>query len=92
MASYSVQSERYVEKQGFDYVTPPEIAGIPEAAAEYGRIMDECAKSYETLTSLLKEKHERELVKGADSRASMYEHDRFRLESGLFGPVTYTVI
>ena len=35
---------------------------------------------------------ERELVKGADSRASMYEHDRFRLESGLFGPVTYTVI
>lgn len=64
LASYSVQSQRYVEKQGFDYVTPPEIAGIPEAAAEYGRIMDECAKSYETLTSLLKEKHERELVKG----------------------------
>ena len=29
LASYSVQSQRYVEKQGFDYVTPPEIAGIP---------------------------------------------------------------
>ena len=32
IASFSVQSQRYVEKSGFDYITPPEIASIPEAA------------------------------------------------------------
>ena len=37
MASYSVQSQRYVAEKMFDYVLPPEIADIPEAAAEYRR-------------------------------------------------------
>ena len=29
IASYSVQSQRYVEKSGFEYIMPPEIAAIP---------------------------------------------------------------
>ena len=32
IASYSVQSQRYVDKGDFDYVIPPSIAADPEAA------------------------------------------------------------
>ena len=31
IASFSVQSQRYVEKSGFEFVIPPEIEAIPEA-------------------------------------------------------------
>ena len=57
IASYSVQSPRYVEKSGFDYILPPEIAAIPEANALYCEEMARSAKAYEKLRTLLLEKH-----------------------------------
>ena len=56
MASYSVQSQRYVAANQFEYVLPPEIASIPEAAEEYRRAMEEDQAHYDRLTALLKEK------------------------------------
>ena len=35
IASFSVQSQRYVSKINFEYITPPEIEAIPEAKAEF---------------------------------------------------------
>lgn len=35
---------------------------------------------------------EREAATSGDRHQEMYEHDRFRLESGLFGPVSYRVM
>ena len=55
MASYSVQSQRYVAAKQFEYVLPPEIAAIPEAAEVYRQAMDEDQKHYEELTAILKE-------------------------------------
>lgn len=57
MASYSVQSQRYVKEKMFEYVVPPEIASIPSAIEEYKTAMEEDQQHYEHLTSLLKEKH-----------------------------------
>ncbi len=57
MASYSVQSQRYVHETMFDYVLPPEIESIPEAAAEYRRAMEEDQAHYDSLTEILKKKH-----------------------------------
>ena len=57
LASYSVQSQRYVAERMFDYVLPPEIEAIPEAAAEYRQAMEEDQQHYESLTAILKEKH-----------------------------------
>lgn len=57
IASYSVQSQRYVREAMFDYVLPPEIASIPEAAEEYRRAMEEDQAHYDRLTAILKEKH-----------------------------------
>ncbi|MBQ7822516.1 MAG: FAD-dependent thymidylate synthase [Clostridia bacterium] len=57
IASFSVQSQRYVDKSSFEYIMPPEIASIPEAKEEYIRAMEEDAAHYESLRALLIEKH-----------------------------------
>jgi len=57
LASYSVQSQRYVEKAGFDYVLPPEIEAIPEARELYEKEMAHDAEVYTTLRDILVKKH-----------------------------------
>ena len=59
IASYSVQSQRYVAEHQFGYVIPPEIEAIPEAKRES---MEEAQRRYEALTRLLKEKHQAQMV------------------------------
>lgn len=55
IASYSVQSQRYVEKNSFSYIVPPQIERCPAAKEEFLRCMEQCEKSYERLTELLTE-------------------------------------
>ena len=63
IASFSVQSQRYVAEKAFEYVVPPEIEGIPEAKAEFLRAMEEDQRHYENLTALLQKKHEEEFLR-----------------------------
>ena len=56
MASFSVQSQRYVKENMFEYVLPPEIESVPEAREEYIRAMEEDQAHYDSLTAILKEK------------------------------------
>jgi thymidylate synthase (FAD) len=60
IASYSQQSQRYVDAAQFAHVLPPSIAGNPEAAAVFARFMDESAAVYRQLTALLGEGNARE--------------------------------
>lgn len=62
IASFSVQSQRYVEKSGFAFVLPPEIEAIPEAKAEYLAAMEEDRKHYDRLRALLTASHEKRLL------------------------------
>lgn len=55
IASFSVQSQRYVDKSGFDYITPPEISDIPEAMEEFKAAMEEDARHYSRLKEILTE-------------------------------------
>lgn len=57
IASFSVQSQRYVRERGFEYVIPPEIAAIPEARALFEKAMDDDQRTYEMLTEQLFEQH-----------------------------------
>lgn len=57
IASFSVQSQRYVTENHFSYVTPPAIAEIPEAAEEFQRAMAEDQEHYERLADMLRKKH-----------------------------------
>ena len=50
IASFSVQSQRYVRLDDFRYVTPPEIEAIPEAKAAFLASMEEDAQRYLDLT------------------------------------------
>ena len=63
IASYSVQSQRYVNKEGhFDFIVPPAIGENEEALAEYNKIMDLCSESYHNLTEILRKKAAEEFM------------------------------
>ncbi|GAB6035460.1 FAD-dependent thymidylate synthase [Fundidesulfovibrio butyratiphilus] len=53
IASYSQQSQRYVDASNFDYVMPPAIAANPEARARFEAFMDEVGAAYRDLKALL---------------------------------------
>ena len=85
IASYSVQSQRYVKENAFEFVLPPEIEAIPEAKEEFLRAMEEDQKHYENLTALLKEKHKRELLaQGEDEKSANRKAEKKAIEDARF--------
>ena len=62
IASFSVQSQRYVRLDDFRYVVPPEIEAIPEAKAAFLESMNEDAKRYLDLAHKLEEDHTARLM------------------------------
>ena len=62
IASFSVQSQRYVKENQFSFVTPPEIVALPEAEARYQKAMQEAHQTYLELAEMLEEKHFARLV------------------------------
>lgn len=62
MASYSQKSQRYVNENAFEYITPPEIAEIPDAQAEYDKLMYEINEGYEKIADILTEKHTADFI------------------------------
>lgn len=55
IASYSQQSQRYVDGSDFDYLIPPEIRKNPESLARFEGIMREIGSAYRDLKGLLEE-------------------------------------
>ncbi len=53
IASYSQQSQRYVDGTKFDFVTPPEIAKNSRALAAYERVIDAQAQAYREIRDAL---------------------------------------
>jgi thymidylate synthase (FAD) len=53
LASYSQQSQRYVDAAGFDYVLPPAVAAIPEAKARFEAAMGQAGAAYAELQEIL---------------------------------------
>lgn len=85
MASFSVKSQRYVREGSFEYVTPPEIAAVPEALAIYEEIMAEDQKRYDRLTEILKEKHKSQfLADGKDEKTADRLAEKKAIEDARF--------
>lgn len=85
IASYSVQSQRYVRENSFEYVMPPEIAAVPEAKALFDQAMAEDQKQYEQLTAILKAKYVPQLVaKGMDQKAAERTAEKKAIEDARF--------
>lgn len=53
IASYSQQSQRYVDAKDMEYVLPPAIAKIPEAKERFEKFMDEVGAAYRDLQDIL---------------------------------------
>lgn len=71
IASFSVQSQRYVAENDFEFVTPPEIAAVPEALALFREAMERDKDYYEKIAAILKEKHKKELLDaGKDEKSA----------------------
>lgn len=69
IASFSVQSQRYVDKENFEYVIPPEIDAIPEARELFIKAMDDDRETYKKLNAILTEKHtEANIASGMDEK------------------------
>lgn len=56
IASYSQQSQRYVNMEEFNYVMPPSIVGDDALRREFVRLMDELQRGYLNLVARFKEK------------------------------------
>ena len=53
IASYSQQSQRYVDGSDFDYIVPPEIAKHPDAFARFEAVMAEIGSAYRDIKAIL---------------------------------------
>ncbi len=85
MASFSVKSQRYVREGAFEYVTPPEIAELPEAKKIYDEIMTEDQKKYDALTEILKEKHIKSFLnEGKDQKTAERLAEKKAIEDARF--------
>lgn len=53
IASYSVQSQRYVDKENFEYIMPPAIKNIPEAKELFIKAMENDRETYQKINDIL---------------------------------------
>ena len=85
IASYSQKSQRYVNENGFEFITPPAIEEIPEAKAEYDRVIAEITESYEKLANILTEKHTAEFIaQGMDEKTARSKASKMANEDARF--------
>lgn len=73
IASFSVQSQRYVAKDNFEYVIPPEIEKIPEAKALFIEAMEHDRETYKKLSAMLCEAHEKEMLESGKEPAAAHK-------------------
>lgn len=57
IASFSVQSQRYVKKSNFVYITPPAIANDERALEVFNKSMQNAFDDYNTLADILESKY-----------------------------------
>ena len=85
IASYSQKSQRYVNENGFEFITPPEIASLPEAKAEFDRTMKELTASYEKIADLLAKSHTAQFInEGMDEKSARSKAQKLANEDARF--------
>ena len=85
IASFSVQSQRYVKEKQFSFVTPPQIAQDPQAAALYQQAMQSAHASYLELSERLAQKNlEQLLAEGVDEKKARSMAEKRAIEDARF--------
>lgn len=85
IASFSVQSQRYVEANGFAGVVPPAVADSPEAHAVFEGAMRHAEQAYRDIAGILLEKHERALLDtGEPPKSARAKAEKLAIEDARF--------
>lgn len=85
IASFSVQSQRYVRQTNFQYITPPEIQSDNVANAIYENTMAFCLDSYNALATMLEEKHYSALIDQGINEKEAHRHaEKMAIEDARF--------
>ncbi len=85
IASYSVQSQRYVKEKNLNYVTPPEIAANDKALALFEESMQAAEETYHKLTDILSEGYFAEFTaEGMDEKAARRSAEKKAIEDARF--------
>ncbi len=85
MASFSVQSQRYVAEHDFQFVTPPEIAAEPEALKIFNEAMADDLKKYNALADILSAKHKAQMIAdGMDEKTAARAAEKKAIEDARF--------
>ena len=92
IASYSVQSQRYVRLDQFDYVTPPEIAADPAALEEFQAAMAQENENYKRIAALLKDGHIRRLMAQGMSETEKLKHQPLKNLRVSFGKYSNCIL
>lgn len=81
IGSYSVQSQRYVRLDNFEYTTPAEILDCEEAADIMASAMSAAGQYYEQLAAILKEKHiSRLMADGISEKEAAKKAEKMAIE------------
>lgn len=85
IASYSVQSQRYVRLENFNYVTPPAVAEDAAASAAFSDAMQSEGENYQRIAAVLKEGHIRRLMsEGLDEKTATRKAEKLAIEDARF--------
>ena len=85
IASYSQKSQRYVNEDGFSFVTPPEVAADPAALKAFSEAMDAADSAYHTIADLLTETHKKAfLAQGLDEKEAEKKARKKAIEDARF--------
>ena len=85
IASFSVQSQRYVRKNQFTYVTPPAIAADETAAALYHQTMEQTVQAYNALADRLQATYYPQfLAEGCTEKAARSKAEKKAIEDARY--------
>ncbi|HHW46551.1 MAG TPA: FAD-dependent thymidylate synthase [Clostridiales bacterium] len=85
IASYSVQSQRYVKEAQFEYILPPEIEKIPEAKGIFIEAMRDDQRIYDKLSEILKEAHYKNFIaEGMDEKQAQKASEKKAIEDARY--------
>lgn len=85
IASYSVQSQRYVRQDQFVYITPPAIEADPALKAEYQAAMQQSIDAYNRLADALAAKYVPEfLAQGLTEKAARSKAEKKAIEDARY--------
>ena len=85
IASYSQKSQRYVNENGFEFVTPPAIEENTEAKAEFDRTIELISESYDKIADILTEAHTKNfMAEGLDEKTAISKARKIANEDARF--------